>query len=127
MNPETKFTNKVRAAWKKAFPEILIYKHSDRFNGGIADLHFVMPNALTAWVEMKWVHKVAKRRNAGVTDLQGDFLLEHVEKGVPSFVMIGTSQGCAWYRIEDFDGNIYAADLKANKYFHELVEEVIHG
>jgi hypothetical protein len=127
MNPETKFTNKVRTAWEKAYPDIKIFKHSDRFNGGIADLHFIMPGAKTAWVEVKWVEKVSKRRLAGLTDLQSEFLKDHAEKNVPSFVLIGTSQGWASYRIEDFDWSVYAKDLVDNKYLHELVDEVIHG
>lgn len=127
MNPETKFTNKVRDAWEAAFPEIKIFKHSDRFNGGIADLHFIMPDAKTAWVEVKWVERVAKRRLAGVTDLQSEFLLDHAEKGIPSYVLVGTSQGWARYRIEDFDWSVYNKDLVDNKYLHELVEEVVHG
>jgi hypothetical protein len=127
MNPETRFTNKVRKLWKAAYPDIKIYKHSDRFTTGIADLHFIMPGAQTAWVEVKWQNYVANRRKGGVTALQIDFLEEHAEKGIPSFALIGTKAGCVWYRIEDYDGYVYARDLRADQYLPELVAEVLHG
>ena len=128
MNPETKFTTKVRNLWEAKYPEIRIYKHSDRFNGGIADLHFILPNGKIAWVELKWEPNVVKRRKGKVTDLQQDFLLEHAEKGVPSYVLIGTNGGCAWYRIEEYDGYVYGKDLlDTKKFVHELVDEVVHG
>ncbi len=125
---ETQFTDKVRKLWKAQYPEIQIYKHSDRFNGGIADLHWIMPNGVTAWVELKWIPVVVKYRQGGVTELQKDFLEEHAEKGIPSFVLIGTHEKCAWYRIEDYDGYLYGGDLRDTKRcVHELVYEVIHG
>lgn len=126
-NPETKFTDKVRKKWKLAYPEIQIYKHSDRFNGGIADLHFVTPCGRVAWVEVKWEPYVAKRRKSAATDLQVEFLREHAEKGVPSFVLTGTNHGCVWTRIEDFDGYVYRKEMKHLDYVHELIAEVIHG
>ncbi len=128
MNPETKFTNKVRGLWEAKYPEIRIYKHSDRFQGGIADLHWIMPNGVTAWVEVKWVANVVRYRKAGLTALQQDYLEEHAEKNLPAYVLVGTKDRCAWYRIEDFDGRVYGKDLlDTKKFVHELVDEVVHG
>ena len=128
--PEGKFTTKVRNLWRFMYPEILIYKHSDRFNGGIADLHFILPSGKIAWVELKWIKQVKRRVKCNVSDLQVEFLMEHAEKGIPSYVMIGTNGGwgCAWYRIEDFDGYIHRKDMKLTEHqVHELVDEVVNG
>ena len=128
MNPETKFTSRVRRLWEAAYPDIVIYKHSDRFNGGIADLHFILPNGKMAWVEVKWMKQCIRRVKGKVTDLQREFLLEHAEKGIPSFVLTGTEGGCVWYRIEDYDGYVHRKDMQlTDHYVHELVAEVVHG
>jgi len=127
VNPETKFTNKVRKAWSITWPSMAIYKHSDRFNGGIADLHIVLAGGQTAWVEVKWVPSVAKKRKAGATDLQVAFLEEHAERGVPSIVLVGTKLGFATYRIEDYDGYVHAADLRDHIYLAEIIDEIFYG
>ena len=111
MNPETKYTAKVRKTWHKTYADIKTYKHSDRFHGGVADVEVIIPDGMTAWVEFKYIKRVAKRRKAGVTELQKIFLEEHWACKVPSFVLIGTADGFALYPIEGFDGYVYAQDI----------------
>ncbi len=112
MNPETKFTNKVRKTWHSTYGDIKTYKHSDRFHGGVADVELIIPDGMTAWIEFKYIKKVAKKRKAGVTELQKIFLEEHWSCGIPSYVLIGTSEGYALYHIDGFDGYVRAYDIK---------------
>ncbi len=112
MNPETKFTNKVRKTWHQTYGDIKTYKHSDRFHGGVADVELIIPDGMTAWIEFKYIKKVAKKRKAGVTELQKIFLEEHHSCGIPSYVLIGTADGYALYHIDGFDGYVRACDIK---------------
>jgi hypothetical protein len=111
MNPETKYTNRMRSRWLAQFPEMKIYKHSDRFATGIADLHITMPFGSTAWIEVKYMAKCAKHRNGKVSELQSEYLKEHAANGIPAYVLIGVGKKSAWYRINEFDGSVYAGDL----------------
>jgi len=113
MNPETRYTNRIRKILKAELPGVKMWKHSDRFHGGVADLEVVF-RGVTVWIEVKYLPKIAKRRWAGVTDLQLDCLLEHFEAGVPAYVLVGTddNKGHMCYRVDKFDGNAYRKDIE---------------
>jgi hypothetical protein len=63
-NPETVFTNKMRKKLQQQFPLMRIYKHSDRFNGGVVDLHLVIPMGYCCWIEVKSILQMVKHRKA---------------------------------------------------------------
>lgn len=108
--------------------DLQVYKHSDRFNGGIADLHLIHPIGHTAWLEFKWVPICKRQRKAGVTALQEEFLKEHAAAGIPAFVVIGSKDGMAIYHIDAFDGTVYAEDLwKDDEGLHSMMEEIFTG
>ena len=113
MNPETRYTNRVRKLLKTAFPEVVIVKHSDKFQGGIADLHVVTPWARTVWIEFKYIPSIATKRKGKLTDLQHLFLVEHWDVGVPAYVLLGTdkNKGHMLYRIDQWDGYAYRKDV----------------
>jgi len=131
MNPETLYTMKMRKLCKTLSDSVVIYKHSDRFNGGIADLHLALAppkstplkKGLVVWVEVKWIPAIRARRNAGVTALQKEFLLEHAHKSIPAYVLIGTPHGSALYHITRFDGYLYRRDLRSHK---EVCERLVN-
>lgn len=107
MNPETRYTNRIRKKIIETAPGVKIYKHSDRFNGGIADLHLTIPGGRLAWIEMKFTKVCARKKQAKVTDLQVEFLREHSENGIPAFVMVGVGKNSVIYHVDSFDGYIY--------------------
>jgi hypothetical protein len=115
MNPETLYTNKVRRMLKKQWPDVVIVKHSDRFQTGIADLHATRANALTIWIEFKYMPNIFKRRKVsdGSHELQIAYLKDHDEVGVPAYVLIGTdkNKGHMLYRIDKYDGYAYRKDV----------------
>ena len=123
MNPETRYTNKVRRLLKAEFPGIVMVKHSDTFHAGIADLHASLPTGKTIWIEFKYLPSIAKCRKAGVTDLQKEYLLDHLAVGVPSYVLIGTDRTKTHmlYMIDMFDGKAYRADAVNDT---QLVKEI---
>jgi hypothetical protein len=123
MNPETKYTNYVRKLMKTKWPDMVTVKHSDRFHGGVADLHATRSNALTIWIEFKYLPTIAKKRKSGLTELQRDYLLEHWERGVPAYVLIGTdrNKGHMLYTIDAHDGYAYRADILNNT---QLLQEL---
>ena len=109
-NPETTYTNRIRTKITKMYPDVRVYKHSDRFNGGISDLHMIKSHNDVAWVEVKFLKACARYRKAGVTELQDEFLKEHWERGVPSFVLVGIGKLSVLYRYDRFDGRAYRND-----------------
>ena len=116
MNPETLYTNKVRRLLKKQYPDVVIVKHSDRFRTGIPDLQASRSNALVIWIEFKYMPSVTKRRKVPEhegSELQIAFLKDHLEVGVPAYVLIGTDQnkGHMLYRIDRYDGYAYRKDV----------------
>jgi hypothetical protein len=127
-NPETTYTNRFRKKLIQKILGIKIYKHSDRFNKGIADLHFTCPGGVQAWIEVKYMKKCAKHRKAGVTDLQQAFLEEHYANGVPAFVLVGVDKKSALYHIGGFDGSVYASDLQPDEGAIYLLRRILeHG
>ena len=115
VNPETLYTNKVRRMIKKRWPDVVIVKHSDRFSTGIADLHATRANALTIWIEFKYMPAITKRRKItdGSHELQIAYLKDHDEVGVPAYVLIGTdkNKGHMLYRIDKYDRYAYRKDV----------------
>jgi hypothetical protein len=116
MNPETRYTNRVRRLMKQTWPDVVDTKHSDRFQTGIADLHASRSNAKTIWIEFKYVPTITKRRKVpddGRLELQRCFLLDHFEVGVPSYFLIGTdnNKGHMLYSVDQFDGHCYRKDV----------------
>jgi hypothetical protein len=116
MNPETVYTNKVRRLLKKRFPDVVMVKHSDRFRTGIPDLQASRSNALVIWIEFKYMPSVTKKRKVPEhegSELQIAFLKDHLEVGVPAYVLIGTDQnkGHMLYRIDTYDGYAYRKDV----------------
>jgi hypothetical protein len=124
MNPETKYTNRIRKLLMAKFPRMKIYKHSDRFTTGIADLHLTLPYGSTCWIEVKYMPKCVKHRKAGVTDLQQEYLKEHMDSGVPAYVLVGVGKKTAWYRIDAFDGNVYGSDLDDDDCIEMLIYDM---
>lgn len=94
---------------------VQIYKHSDRFQGGIADLHFTMPGGLIGWIEVKYMHKCVRHRKAGVTDLQDAYLREHWQNGIHGFVLVGVGKQSSIQHISQFDGYVYAGELQSDE------------
>ena len=116
MNPETRYTNKVRRLLRQHYPDVVIVKHSDRFHAGVADLHASRSNALTIWVEFKYMPSVTKKRKVPEhegSELQIAFLKDHLEVRVPAYVLIGTdhNKGHMLYRIDRYDGYAYRKDV----------------
>jgi hypothetical protein len=98
---------------KRAWPDVVMVKHSDRFTTGIADLHATRSNALTIWVELKYLPSIVKRVKSGLTDLQDTYLQAHADRGVPAYVLIGTDKNKSHmlYPIEEHDGYAYRKDV----------------
>jgi len=124
MNPETRYTNRVRKLLKEWYPDIVIVKHSDQFQSGIADLHASLPTAQTIWIEFKYIKHIKAHRNGKVTDLQEYYLLDHLAVGVPSYVLIGTdkNKGHMLYRIDHYDGSAYREDVMNDDQLRERLK-----
>ncbi len=117
MNPETRYTNRVRRLMTKQWPDIVIVKHSDNFTGGIADIHASLADAKTIWIEFKYLPAIARKRLGEATALQCVFLQDHFDVGIPSYVLIGTdhNKGHMLYRIDRYDGYAYRKDILDDK------------
>jgi len=124
MNPETRYTNRIRKRLIEQFPRMKIYKHSDRFNGGIADLHLTMPFGNVAWIEVKYMKSCKRYRKAGVTTLQAEFLKEHWANGLPAYVLIGVGKQSAYYRIDRFDGWVYGQHLGSDQQIERMIYDM---
>ena len=124
MNPETPYTNKVRRLLKATYPNIVVVKHSDSFTGGIADIHASLPNAKTIWIEFKYLPAIARKRLGETTALQCEFLWDHFNVGVPSYVLIGTDHNKSHmlYRIDRYDGYAYRKDILDDKELMVAIE-----
>ena len=120
-NPETTFTNRIRKKLLARFPTMKIYKHSDRFNGGIVDLHLVMPYGNTCWIEVKYIKKMVNKNKVKITELQVEYLKEHWECGIPAYVLIGVDKRLAWYSYKDFDGYVYMKDVEPDDRINQLI------
>ena len=115
-NPETVYTNAVRRLLKKHYPDVVIVKHSDRFQSGIPDLQATTAWGRTIWIEFKYIPHIFKRRKVPEhegSELQIAFLKDHLEVGVPAYVLIGTdhNKGHMLYRIDTYDGYAYRKDV----------------
>lgn len=104
--PETKYLNRIRKIFKNLEPSIQIYKHADKFNSGIADLHYARKGGEVGWIEGKWIPSITKKRKVGVTDLQVEYLKEHSELGVPAYVLIGSPKGSVFIEIQQYTGEV---------------------
>ena len=127
MNPETRYTNRIRKHLAAEFPSIKVYKHSDRFNGGIADLHLVKSPGIVIWIEVKYMAACVHHRKVGITDLQVEFLREHAARGVAAYVLAGVGKKTVWYHIDEFDGNVYGKDLKPDAHVDNLIYDAEGG
>jgi hypothetical protein len=123
-NPETVFTNRIRKKLLAQFPNMKIYKHSDRFNGGIVDLHLIHPHGNTCWIEVKYVKECVHHRKANVTDLQLAYLREHWEAGIPAYVLVGVGRELAWYTYPDWDGRVYRQHVVPDSHIEKLVYDM---
>ena len=124
VNPETLYTNRVRRLFKTWYPGVVIVKHSDRFNGGIADLHASRPNGQTIWIEFKYLMSITRHRDGKATDLQIEYLRDHLAVGVPAYVLIGTdkNKGHMLYRIDKYDGKAYRKDVLSDSQLRETLK-----
>ena len=116
MNPETSYTNRVRTLLKRWYPDVVIVKHSDRFSAGIPDLQASRSNALVIWIEFKYLPTITKKRKVPVHEgsaLQVAFLLDHLEVGVPAYVLVGTDKNKSHmlYTADAYDGYAYRKDV----------------
>ena len=103
---------------------VQIYKHSDRFNGGIADLHFTLPGGKIAWIEVKYMAKCVKHRKAGVTELQEEYLRDHWKNGIHGFVLVGVGKQSSICHISQFDGHVYGSDLRTDESAVEFLNRI---
>ena len=119
MNPETRYTNRFREYAKRHYPKVMITKHSDRFNHGIADLTVGIPTGglpVVFPVEVKYLSCVVKsKRKIPLKDSQQEYLLKWAEIGAANFVLVGTKGGSALYSMADYDGYIYAVDIREDR------------
>jgi hypothetical protein len=111
---------------KKRWPDVVIVKHSDRFSTGIADLHATRANALTIWIEFKYMPAITKRRKIpddGQHELQIAYLKDHDEVGVPAYVLIGTDKNKSHmlYRIDKYDRYAYRKDVMNDQQLMEAL------
>lgn len=126
MNPETRYTNTVRRLLKQAYPDVVMVKHSDRFQTGIPDLQASRANALVIWIEFKYMPSITKRRKVPEhegSELQIAFLKDHFDVGIPAYVLVGTdkNKGHMLYRIDVYDGYAYRKDVLNHT---QLIEEL---
>lgn len=124
-NPETVFTNRIRKKLLTQFPNMKTYKHSDRFNGGIVDLHLTQPFGNTCWIEVKFIRDFKHHRKINVTDLQYEFLKEHWENGIPAYVLVGVGRNeLAWYSQPDWDGYVYRQHVVPDSHIEKLIYDM---
>tara|TARA_R110000772_G_scaffold267971_3_gene393601 strand:+ start:34600 stop:34992 length:393 start_codon:yes stop_codon:yes gene_type:complete len=124
MNPETSYTNRVRTLLKRWYPDVVIVKHSDRFKSGIPDLQASRSNALVIWIEFKFIPSIAKKRKVPEhegSELQIAFLKDHLEIGIPAYVLVGTDKNKSHmlYSVDRYDGYAYRKDV--------LTDDELHG
>lgn len=115
MNNETTYTNRIKRKMVQKLAGVGIYKHSDRFKKGVSDFHFTLPGGFSAWVEVKYMKACSRRRKAGVTEPQWEYLKAHWKNHNHGFVLVGAGKQSAVYHIQDFDGYVYAEDLVDDK------------
>lgn len=106
MKPETRYLNRIRKIFKDLVPGIQIYKHADKFNAGIADLHLSFPDGITVWMEGKWVPSITSHRKVDLTDLQQEFLKEHAGCQIPAYVIVGSPHGTTFIHISKWTGEV---------------------
>jgi hypothetical protein len=111
---------------KRAWPDVVIVKHSDRFKTGIPDLQASRSNALVVWIEFKYLPKIAKKRKVPVhegSELQLAFLKDHWEIGIPAYVLVGTDRNKSHmlYTVNQYDGYAYRKDVLTDV---ELIKEL---
>jgi hypothetical protein len=109
--PETKLIRKVQKILKEIEPSIEHWKHADKFNAGIADVHMIMAGGHQAWIEFKWVPSITRKRQVDVTELQTLFLYDHAVRQLPAYVMVGSPKGLVCIHISDFNGYVLASDF----------------
>ena len=107
---EGEFTREIMKDLRETYPNIVLRKHSDRYNSGVADIE-VAWQGVTSWVEIKVLTMPAKERTTIplVTDIskvgktgtvkitQYEFLKERWKQGVSAGVLFIGSRYTAMY------------------------------